>query len=182
MPEWLRPVEFRVEERDGLRPMAWPALGGLTLGAAMAVFGLPPVDVHGITHYFGIMDPLCGATRSVWAAMSGDVALSWKYNPLGTVLVIGAVGTLARFVFGALTGRWINLRVRSWTTVAVVAGALIGLLAIRQQMNAELLRTPAGEFSPIGPVLNALPILALAAWVAIGRHRIRRRARRRSPG
>ncbi|WP_304454640.1 DUF2752 domain-containing protein [Nocardiopsis sp. YSL2] len=172
MPVWLRPIEFRVEGRDRLRPLTWTALGGLVLGAVMAVFGLPPVDVHGPLHYLGIMDPLCGGTRSVWAAMSGDPATSWRYNPLGIVLVAGAAGTIVRFVLGAVTGRWINVRVRSWETVVAVGSTLFGVLAVRQQMNADLLSSPPGSFSPVGPLLNALPVLVMLVWLNVRRRRM----------
>ncbi|MGW8437918.1 DUF2752 domain-containing protein [Nocardiopsis sp. NPDC055879] len=180
MPVWLRPIEFRVEGRDRLRPLAWVALGGLVLGAAMAVFGLPPVDIHGPAHYVGIMDPLCGGTRSVWAVMGGDFATSWKYNPLGVPLVVGAVGTLVRFALGLATGRWLNVHVRSWATIAVVGGTLFGLLAARQQLNAELLSSPPDSFSLVGPLLNALPVLVMLVWLNVKRRRLLTTAHRSS--
>ena len=172
MPVWLRPIEFRVEGRDRLRPLAWTALGGLVLGAAMAVFGLPPLDIHGPLHYLGIMDPLCGGTRSVWAAMSGDLATSWRYNPLGIILVAGAAGTILRFALGMVTRRWINVYVRSWTTVVAVGSVLFGVLAARQQLNADLLSSPPGSFSPVGPLLNALPVLVMLVWLNVQRRRM----------
>ncbi|MFE3456677.1 DUF2752 domain-containing protein [Nocardiopsis aegyptia] len=178
VPVWLRPIEFRVEGRDRLRPLAWTALGGLVLGAAMAVFGLPPIDIHGPLHYVGIMDPLCGGTRSVWAALSGDVATSWRYNPLGIVLVAGAAGTLVRFAFGVVTGRWINVYVRSWAVVAGLGGVAFGLLAARQQLNADLLSSPPGSFSPVGLFLNVLPVLVMVVWVRVQRRRMIAGARR----
>ncbi|MCK9872371.1 DUF2752 domain-containing protein [Nocardiopsis dassonvillei] len=180
MSAWLRSLEFRVEEYDDHRLYAWLALIGLVLGAVMAVFGLPPVDIHGPLHYLGIMDPLCGGTRPVWAAMSGDLAESWRYNPLGIPLVVGAVVVLLRLVFGMMTGRWVNIRLRSWPIVAVVGGVLFGLLAIRQQLNVDLLRSPPGEFSLLGPVLNALPVLVLAIWVSLRRRRMLARSDRPS--
>jgi hypothetical protein len=173
MPTWLTPIGFRVEGHDAHRPYAWVALGGLVLGAVMAVFGLPPVDVHGPLHYLGIMDPLCGGTRSVWVAMSGDIATSWRYNPLGIVLVVGAAATLVRLVLGLLTGHWLNVHVRSWMPLALVGGVLFALLTIRQQLNADLLSSPPGEFSVLGPILNALPVVVMVAWMAVLRRRTR---------
>ncbi|WP_156184822.1 DUF2752 domain-containing protein [Allosalinactinospora lopnorensis] len=108
MPAWRSPVEFRVEARDRHPWFALAALGGLVLGGLMAVFGLPPIDIHGPLHYLGIMDPGCGGTRSVWAAMRGDLAMSWRYNPIGIPLVVGAVATLLRLLVGVATGRWLN--------------------------------------------------------------------------
>lgn len=166
MATWMRPVGMRIEDRDRHWPLAWIALGGLVLGGAMAVFGLPPVDIHGIPHYFGIMDPLCGGTRSVWAAMSGDLATSWRYNPLGIVLVVGAAATLVRLALGGVTGRWINLYVHSWRPLAAVGAVLFILLEVRQQLNADLLATPPEDFSPVGPLLNGVPLLVGMLWVA----------------
>ncbi|GAA3763235.1 hypothetical protein HDA32_004620 [Spinactinospora alkalitolerans] len=171
MAVWRASVELRIEARDRHRWLAVAAFGGLVVGALMAVFGLPPVDVHGLLHYAGIMDPACGGTRSVWAAMQGDWALSWRYNPVGIPLVVGAAATLVRFAVGLATGRWLNARVRSWPAVAVTGGVLFVLLGVNQQFHADLLRTPAQEFSPIGPILNAAPALALGAWIAIRRRR-----------
>jgi hypothetical protein len=54
---------------------------GLAAGTAMAIFGLPPVDIHGPLHYLGIMDPLCGSTRGARLALLGHIAQAWRYNP-----------------------------------------------------------------------------------------------------
>jgi hypothetical protein len=55
-------VAFRVvwEPVDRHRWAGLLAVAGLAAGGAMAIFGLPPVDLHGPLHYAGIMDPLCG--------------------------------------------------------------------------------------------------------------------------
>ena len=58
-------------DRDEHRPLATVALVGLALAGVMAIAGLPPVDLHGPLHRFGIMDPLCGMTRGVRAALRG---------------------------------------------------------------------------------------------------------------
>ncbi|WP_156184823.1 hypothetical protein [Allosalinactinospora lopnorensis] len=65
---------------------------------------------------------------------------------------------------------------RSLTPLAVTGGALFGLLTVNQQLNAELLRTPPEDFSPLGPLLNALPILGLCVVLLIRNRRIARRA------
>jgi len=57
------------------------AIIGLAVGIAIAIFGLPPVDIHGPLHYLGIMDPLCGATRGARLALQGHLAQAWRYNP-----------------------------------------------------------------------------------------------------
>jgi len=55
---WLR---WSLEPRDAHRVATGPgAAAALAAAAGMAVFGLPPVDLHGLLHHVGIMDPLCG--------------------------------------------------------------------------------------------------------------------------
>lgn len=76
----------------------------------MAIFGLPPVDVHGPLHYLGIMDPLCGVTRGTRLAMLGHLGQAWRYNPLSVVLVAGACAIVLRQALGLATGRWLNLQ------------------------------------------------------------------------
>lgn len=174
VPRWLVPVRFTVEGRDRHRWAGYVALAGLAAGVLMAVFGLPPVDIHGPVHYLGLMDPGCGGTRSVWAAMNGDFATSWEYNPLGIPLLAGAALVLLRLVAGLAGGRWINVEVRSWPTLAVVAAVLFAALTVRQQMRADLLATEPGPYFPLGIFLNALPLLVIAAWV-IWRRRAARR-------
>lgn len=112
----------------------------------------------------------------MWAAMRGDLAMSWRYNPIGIPLLLGAAATLLRFLVGMATGRWLNVHVRSVTPLAVTGGALFGLLAVNQQLHVELLRTPGEEFSLVGPLLNMLPILVLCAVLVIRNRRIARRA------
>jgi hypothetical protein len=141
------------------------AAAGLLAGAAMAVFGLPPVDVHGPLHYAGVMDPLCGGTRSVHALMSGDPAAAWRYNPLSFPLVIGAVGVLLRHLAGMAAGRWVNVGIGDrrvfWAIVAVLAIAL----EIDQQRHAALLRTSPDRASLLGAV--ALPAIGGAVYAVI---------------
>ncbi|WP_116246753.1 DUF2752 domain-containing protein [Nocardiopsis sp. FIRDI 009] len=177
MPQWATPIAARIEDHDQHRWMFWLAVAGLTLGAGMAVFGLPPVSIHGPLHFLGVMDPMCGGTRSVWLAMKGDPALSWTYNPVGIPLVAGAVLTVLRILFGFATGRWINVYVTHTRTLWVVGGALFVLLGIRQQLNVDLLRTPDDDFSFLGVFLNALPVLVAGAWITVQRRRIIARSR-----
>ncbi|MCY9783410.1 DUF2752 domain-containing protein [Nocardiopsis sp. EMB25] len=172
MPQWAKPIAVRVEDRDRHRWTFWLAVAGLALGAAMAVFGLPPVSIHGPFHFFGIMDPFCGGTRSVWLAVKGDLALSWAYNPVGIPLVAGAVLTVPRILFGFATGRWVNVYVTRVMPLWIVGGTLFALLGVRQQLNVDLLRDPGEEFSFLGVFLNTLPVLVAAAWIVVQRRRI----------
>lgn len=132
-------VALRWEKHD--RHVALTQLAGVGLAAAllMAMFGQPPYGFHGPLHYFGIMSPTCGMSRGVMWFTRGDVALAWEYNPASLlVLPAGAIAVI-RAVFGRVTGRWPNLRVRwSWWILGLVIVALV-TLTVRQQLHADLL-------------------------------------------
>jgi hypothetical protein len=123
-------ITVSLKERD-----RWPALAGL---------GLPPVDLHGPLHrWWSVMDPLCGGTRSVRLAAMGDLAAAWRYNPLGPILVTGAALAVLRWCIGVATHRWLGLNLvgrRPVRAARLVVTLLVGLLAVRQQLNVELLR------------------------------------------
>ncbi|WP_206074584.1 DUF2752 domain-containing protein [Antribacter gilvus] len=117
----------------------------LALGAAilMAVFGLPPVDLHGPLHLLGIMDPFCGGTRAARYAALGNLVEAWRYNPLSIVIVYGALTAVVRAGVGLVTRRWFTLTI-GWTPVRrrwviAVALVLLVLLEVRQQLRADLL-------------------------------------------
>lgn len=133
------PVEARWEAHDGHRALTVVALAGVVAAVLLAVVGLPPWDVHGLLHRVGIMDPLCGATRSVRHTFRGELGLAWRYNPLGPVLAAGAVALLVRGIAGVATRRWLNVRIR-WTMPLVAALLLLtAAVGIRQQAHADLL-------------------------------------------
>lgn len=116
---------------------------GLSIAAALALFGLPGLDLHPPLHHLGIMDPLCGGTRAARLTIRGDLALAWTYNPLGIIVVLGAVAVLIRTLLGVMAGRWINLQARLTPrhvrTLIVAATVLTILLEIRQQQRSDLL-------------------------------------------
>lgn len=119
------------------------ALLGVAVAAAMAVWGLPPVDLHGPLHHAGVMTPGCGGTRAARLTAQGDLVGAWTYNPLGLVVVVGAALVLARTTTGLLTRRWVNLHLslstRQRRAVWLVVIVLLVLLEIRQQQRADLL-------------------------------------------
>lgn len=131
---WLR---IRVAQRD---QHWWLTLLGalaLAIAAAMAMFGLPPVDMHSPHHKVGIMDPLCGGTRAARYAAQGNLAEAWRYNPLSILVVYGAGLVILRAVVGLVGRRWVGLSV-SWTPLrrrwAIrIPIVLVALLGIRQQ-------------------------------------------------
>lgn len=131
------------EERDQHRLVTVVALIGVIIAAAMGVWGLPPVDLHGPLHKVGIMDPLCGGTRAARYTIEGRLGDAWRYNPLGILAVAGAIAATARSALGLLARRWLTLTV-AWTprrraTTVTIALVLLVLLEIRQQTRADLL-------------------------------------------
>lgn len=136
------PVTLRWASYDGHRRLTGLAATGLGVAVLLAVVGLPPVDLHGPLHRFGLMDPLCGGTRAARYAVQGQWAASWRYNPLGLALVAGAVTALARSAIGAVTGRWLNVRVNRSRPLTVLVVVAVLALEIRQQLLADLLMTP----------------------------------------
>ena len=119
--------------------LVWIATTGLVAATLLGTIGMPPVELHSPTHDLGIMGPLCGMTRSVARAAVGDLAASWRYNPGGIVLVVGAWGAIVRTTVGTWTSRWANLRLDvtggGWWTIA----AIVIALTINQQLHADLL-------------------------------------------
>lgn len=152
MNSWA-PIRIARGDRDGHRRLTATAAVGLLAGGAMALFGLPPLDVHGPLHYAGIMGPLCGGTRSMHALMSGDVAMAWRYNPISFPLVIGAAGLLVRHITGWATGRWVNVGIGDRRVFWSITTLLLLTLVINQQLHAELLRTSADRFSFLPPLV-----------------------------
>jgi hypothetical protein len=136
-------VRFQIERGDRHWWLTGVALLALAIVAAMAVFGLPPVDLHGPLHKVGIMDPFCVGTRAARYTAQGNVAEAWRYNPISILIVWGAGLAILRAAVGFLTRRWVTLSV-TWTptrrrwAVAIVVGLMV-LLEIRQQMRADLL-------------------------------------------
>lgn len=116
---------------------------GLTLATLMAVFGLPPIDLHGPLHRMGVMDPFCGGTRAARLTAQGNFAGAWRYNPLGIVATVAALLATLRLAIGLTAKRWLDV-VIAWTPPlrALAIGitiALLVLLEIRQQGRSDLL-------------------------------------------
>jgi hypothetical protein len=109
----------------------------------MALLGLPPIDIHGPLHYVGIMDPLCGGTRSVHSLMSGDYSTAWRYNPIAFPLVLGAVDLLARHAVGLGTGRWLNVHLGDRRAFWGIMAALL----IALEVNPAAPRGPAAQLT-----------------------------------
>lgn len=119
------------------------ALFGLLVAGLLALFGIPPVDLHPPFHRLGVMDPLCGGTRAPRYTAQGHFLEAWKFNPLGLLTVIGATSMLMRAIAGRTLGRWLTCRI-AWTPrrFLIATGVVVLLLAaleVRQQLRADLL-------------------------------------------
>ena len=101
-------------------------VAGAAGAVLMAIAGLPPVDLHGVLHYLGVMDPLCGATRAARLAAEGRWSAAWQYNPLGIAADVGAVLAVLRAAVGYLSGRWLDVAI-TWTPGRRRAVLAIGL-------------------------------------------------------
>ena len=109
------------------------------LGAvALALFGLPPVDIHEPTHYLGIMGPSCGMTRAVRWLARGDLVRAWQFNPAVFLLAATAAAVTVRAVVGRFAGRWIEMCLRGPLVTAVVVMGL-ALLWLNQQLHAAFI-------------------------------------------
>src|SRR5437016_12090407 len=91
------------------------ALVGLAVAVGIAV-GRPPFDLHPPLHRLGVMDPACGLTRGVVAAVRGHLREAWAYNPASPAVVAGAVAVLGRHVAGRLSGAWLTIAIPRPTT------------------------------------------------------------------
>ncbi|MBF6289748.1 DUF2752 domain-containing protein [Nocardia farcinica] len=129
---------------DRLQWLTLSALAFLVGAAALRVVGVPSVDLHGPTHFLGLMDPFCGGTRATYLLLAGDVSESLRYNPGVLVLAGIVVLALARGAVGVLSGRWLQFAVRPGLGRALRIVAVVAVLGlwVRQQINADLLTQP----------------------------------------
>ena len=127
-----------IESSDAHRWLTWSALVAAAGALVLAVFGIPPLDLHGPLHRLGIMDPLCGGTRSWYLLIHGQLRDALRYNPAGPLLMATAAAVLIRAVVGAATGRWVSFIVDRRVYVPVLVVAVVAL-EVNQQLNAALL-------------------------------------------
>jgi hypothetical protein len=127
------------QDRDQALTLTATVMVGCLAATALALFGLPPVDLHGPWHYVGVMDPLCGMTRAVRLLALGHIRRAVAYNPASPLLGIFGVVVLLRAGIGWTRGQWLRLEVHPapWTLTALAL--LVGLLWAHQQTHAALL-------------------------------------------
>jgi hypothetical protein len=132
-----------VRQHDAHRVWTWIALSGLLIASLLAVLGLPHMDLHGMLHYFGVMDPFCGGTRSVYLTLHGHLHDAVRYNPAGPLIVVAAVVMLIRAGVGWLLHRWVDVHV---PRRILIPGLIVTAIAleVNQQLHAALLTTPWG--------------------------------------
>jgi len=130
-----------VQRYDERPAVTWIALAGLVIAALLAVVGLPHADLHGPLHYVGVMDPLCGGTRSVYLTLHRELRDAVRYNPAGPVLVAAALAQMIRAAVGWSTGQWLNLHVPRRLLIPLAFVAIV-VLDVNQQLHAALLTQP----------------------------------------
>jgi hypothetical protein len=130
-----------VRRRDPQPVWTWIAVAGLVIAVLLAIVGLPRVDIHGPLHYLGVMDPLCGGTRSTYLFLHGHLRDALHYNPAAPALVLAAVALLVRAAVGWSTGYFVSLNVSRRLLVPVMVVALV-VLEVNQQLHASLLTQP----------------------------------------
>ena len=105
----------------------------------MALFGLPPLNLHGPQHFVGIMDPLCGMTRALRLLALGQFDRAVTYNPASPLVAVAAVALVLRAGAARTTGRWLDVTLPAPRVLKVVAAILVALLWAHQQAHAALL-------------------------------------------
>ncbi|SFQ69691.1 Protein of unknown function [Amycolatopsis arida] len=127
--------------RDRARGWTTAAVVFAVGAVVLRIVGVPPVDVHGVLHYVGVMDPLCGGTRATYLLLAGRPGAAAAYNPAVFPLAAAALALLTRAAVGLVTGRWLDVRwPRPWRRVLLGAVVLaVVALTVRQQLHAELL-------------------------------------------
>ena len=83
--------------------------------------GLPPCTIYYLT---GRPCPSCGLTTSVSAILHGQFGLAWRANPMGFVIVVGAVVVALNSLFALLWGRSVRIENTRFTLL------LLALLAL----------------------------------------------------
>jgi len=96
--------------------------------------GLPPCTIHYLT---GRLCPSCGLTTSVSAILHGQFALAWRANPIGFLVVAGALAVAGNSLMVLLSGRSVRVE-NTRLTLLLLALLMLWLLhgAIRFFLSA----------------------------------------------
>ncbi|MCX7992149.1 MAG: DUF2752 domain-containing protein [Fimbriimonadales bacterium] len=79
--------------------------------------GLPPCTIHFVT---GRPCPSCGLTTSVSAILHGQLALAWKANPIGFLIVAVAVGVALNSLLALVYGRTLRFDLSRFNWALIV--------------------------------------------------------------
>lgn len=176
-------IRARWESVDRHRMIGVLAVAGLLAGAAIAVFGLPPLEVHSPLRLFGMVCPFCGATRAVQALLRGDAATAWHYNPVAFPVIAGGAAVVVRAAIGAVRGRWLNVTITRPVPLYVAGGVLFVALWVNQARHAAMLTADDGgllaEMFGIS-ITVALGSAVTLVYLSIATRRMRAAARARA--
>ncbi len=104
------------ETETGMLERAWPGLPWLLAGAVgsamLILFLLPPSAMGYACPFFSLTGHSCfscGLTRSVHAALHGDLEAAFRYHLMGPLLLAAAATFGASRLFEGWTGRKVRL-------------------------------------------------------------------------
>lgn len=132
-------VAFALTGEDGMR--AW-TVGSLVVALAAVVFsvvGIPPVPVMWPLYRLGVVLPGCGLTRGVVAVARGDLAGAWRWNPASLLVVVAVAAGIARAAVGAVTDRWLAVRVAPRPWLLALGAVAVAVLWANQWAHADRL-------------------------------------------
>jgi hypothetical protein len=100
--------------RLDLKGLRVAALAMVVAGLAYRLGTLPDVVLCPLRRVTGVPCPFCGATRSVGAAVQGDLGASLALNPVGLMIIVATVALL-------IAWRWRRIAIPAWTVVGFFA-------------------------------------------------------------
>jgi hypothetical protein len=136
----LATVEVAWRDNDRYWMLTLVAFAGALVAVLFAVIGIPPMPLHSPFHYMGVMAPSCGLTRGTVAFVDGSLYDALRYNPASPLVLAGVLVLIARGGAGAITGRWLDVRLRLERLGWFLALAAAVTLTVNQQLHADLLR------------------------------------------
>ena len=80
----------------GWRDLRLAAAGMIAIGAIWPLLPVHPPGLCPLRETTGVPCPFCGMTRSVVAAVHGDIVASLRFNPGGIVILLLAIVVVVR--------------------------------------------------------------------------------------
>jgi hypothetical protein len=97
-----------------LKGLRIAAVAIVIAGLSYRLGALPSVVLCPLRRVTGIPCPFCGATRSVGAAVQGDLGASLALNPVGLLIIVAAVVLLVAW-------RWRRVAIPVWSVATFFA-------------------------------------------------------------